>query len=41
VEALLDSKITELVMSLEFVRKQRFKLKKIKRLICEEYRWFL
>ena len=28
-EALLDSGMTELVMSLEFTRKQRFKLKKI------------
>ena len=33
VEASLDSSTTELVISLEFVRKQRFKLKKIKRLI--------
>jgi len=33
VEALLDSSITGLVMSLEFVRKQEFKLKKIKKLI--------
>jgi len=33
VEALLDSRATELVMSLEFARKQGFKLKKIKRLI--------
>ena len=33
VEALLDSKVTDLVMSSEFTRKQRFKLKKIKRLI--------
>ena len=31
VEALLDSGVTELVMSLEFARKQRFKLKKIER----------
>ena len=31
VEALLDSSATGLVMSLEFVRKQRFKLKKIER----------
>ena len=31
VEALLDSGATELVMSLEFSRKQRFKLKKIER----------
>ena len=33
VEALLDSKVTDLVMSSEFTRKQRFKLKKIERLI--------
>ena len=31
VEALLDSSAAGLVMSLEFVRKQRFKLKKIER----------
>ena len=31
VEALLDSEVTELVISSEFARKQRFKLKKIKR----------
>ena len=31
VEVLLDSGITRLVMSLEFARKQRFKLKKIER----------
>jgi len=31
VEALLDSGATELVMSLEFARKQGFKLKKIKK----------
>ena len=31
VEALLDSSAMELVMSLEFARKQGFKLKKIKR----------
>jgi len=31
VEALLDSDATRLVMSLKFVRKQRFKLKKIER----------
>ena len=30
VEALLDSGVTGLVMSSEFARKQRFKLKKIK-----------
>ena len=33
VEALLDSRITGLVMSSEFMRKQGFKLKKLKRLI--------
>ena len=33
VEALLDSRATELVMSSEFARKQRFKLKKIERSI--------
>jgi len=33
VEALLDSGTTGLVISLEFARKQGFKLKKIKRLI--------
>ena len=31
VEALLDSRATGLVMSLEFTRKQNFKLKKIER----------
>ena len=33
VEALLDSVVIRLVISSEFVRKQEFKLKKIKRLI--------
>jgi len=33
VEVLLDNGTIELVMSLEFAKKQRFKLKKIKRLI--------
>ena len=33
VEVLLDSGVTRLVMSSEFVRKQRFKLKKIERSI--------
>jgi len=33
VEVLLDSGVMSLVMSLEFVRKQGFKLKKIERLI--------
>ena len=33
VEALLDSGVTGLVMSLEFTKKQRFKLKKIERSI--------
>ena len=32
-EILLDSRATGLVISLEFARKQRFKLKKIERLI--------
>ena len=31
VEVLLDSKVTSLVMSLEFARKKKFKLKKIER----------
>jgi len=33
VETLLDSGATELVMSLEFVKKQGFKLKKLERLM--------
>jgi len=33
VEALLDSRVTELVISSEFARKQGFKLKKIERSI--------
>ena len=33
VEALLNNRATELVISLEFARKQEFKLNKIKRLI--------
>ena len=33
VEVLLDSGVTELVMSSEFMRKQEFRLKKINRLI--------
>jgi len=33
VEVSLDSRITRLVISLKFARKQRFKLEKIKRLI--------
>ena len=33
VEVLLDNRATVLVMSLEFARKQEFKLKKIERLI--------
>ena len=33
VEILLDSEVTDLVISLEFTRKQGFKLKKIERLI--------
>ena len=39
VEALLDSSVTELVMSLEFARKQGFKLKKIERLIYKKCEW--
>ena len=38
VEMLLDSGAIELVMSLEFVRKQRFKLKNKKSNICEKCR---
>ena len=33
IEALLDSGVTGLVMSLEFAKKQEFKLKKLKRLV--------
>ena len=36
VEALLDSRVIELVISLKFTRKQRFKLKKIERPILWE-----
>ena len=36
VEVLLESEVTELVISLEFVKKQRFKLKKIEKLICKK-----
>ena len=38
-EALLNSRAMGLVMSLEFIRKQRFKLKKIERPIYEKYEW--
>jgi len=41
VEVLLDSEVTELVISLEFVKKQRFKLKKIEKLICKKCGQFL
>jgi len=42
VEALLDSGATGLVMSLEFTKKQEFKLKKVKRpIICKKYEWSL
>jgi len=42
VEALLDSRRTELVISLKFARKQEFKLKKNKKIdICEEFGQFL
>ena len=41
VKVLLDSGAMELVMSLEFARKQRFKLKKNRKTdIYEKYRWF-
>ena len=40
VEALLNSGVTELVISSKFSRKQRFKLKKIERPICKKCRWF-
>ena len=33
VKTLLDNSVTDIVMSLEFVRKQRFRLKKVKKLI--------
>jgi len=33
VKALLDNSVTDIVMSLEFVRKQGFKLNKVKKLI--------
>ena len=39
VEALLDSRAIGLVMSLEFARKQGFKLKKIENLIYEKCGW--
>ena len=38
VEALLNSRVTGLVISLEFARKQGFKLKKIEKLIYKKYR---
>jgi len=41
VEVFLDSGAIGLVISSEFARKQRFKLKKIEKLICKECRWFL
>ena len=42
VEMLLDSRVIGLVISLEFVRKQEFKLKKIKKTnIYEKYGQFL
>jgi len=41
VKVLLDSGAMELVISLEFARKQRFKLKKNRKTdIYEKYRWF-
>ena len=42
VEALLDSDVIGLVMSLEFSRKQGFKFKKNRKThICEKCGWFL
>jgi len=38
VETLLDSRVIELMMSLEFTKKQRIKLKKI--YLYEKYKWF-
>jgi len=38
VETLLDSRVIELVISLEFTKKQRFKLKKT--YLCEKYELF-
>jgi len=38
VETLLDSRVIELVISLEFTKKQRFKFKKT--YLCEKYEWF-
>jgi len=41
VKALLDSGATELVISLEFTKKQRFKLKKNRKAyLYAKYRWF-
>jgi len=37
VEVLLDSEVIGLVMSLEFVEKNKFKKKKLDRLIYKEY----
>ena len=38
VETLLDSKATDLVMSLEFTKKQEFKLKEIENPIYKKYK---
>ena len=38
VETLLDSRVIELIISLEFIKKQRFKLKKT--YLCEKYKYF-
>jgi len=40
VEALLDSRAKRLVISSEFVRKNKFRKKKLERPIYEEYRWY-
>jgi len=41
VKALLNSRATGLVMSLEFARKNKFKKKKLERSIYEKYRQYL
>jgi len=38
VKALFNSSVTGLIMSSEFTRKQKFKLKKIRKLIYKEHR---
>jgi len=38
VKVLLDSGVIGLIMSSEFARKNKFKKKKLKRLICEKHK---